>query len=169
MFKLFTLKNTTNTGGGQTGHRVHPGELRVQKDLDTLELPPSTTIEYPDKNDVLNFKITMKPQEGIYKNGAFTFSFKIPTDYPHIAPKVLCETKIYHPNIDTEGNICLNILRDEWKPILTLNSIVYGLQFLFLEPNPDDPLNKEAAELFRKDKYQFEQKVKRTMRGDWYY
>ena len=77
-----------------------------------------------------------------------------------------CVTKVYHPNIDLEGNVCLNILREDWKPglddrqprvstlvyqdsffvsVLTINSIVYGLQYLFLEPNPEDPLNKEAA------------------------
>lgn len=50
--------------------------------------------------------------------------------------------QIYHPNIDLEGNVCLNILREDWKPVLNLQSIVVGLQFLFLEPNPEDPLNK---------------------------
>jgi len=53
--------------------------------------------------------------------------------------------QVYHPNIDLDGNVCLNILREDWKPVLTINAIVYGLQYLFLEPNPDDPLNKEAA------------------------
>ena len=46
--------------------------------------------------------------------------------------QVKCETKVYHPNIDLEGNVCLNILREDWKPVLTINSIVYGLQYLFL-------------------------------------
>lgn len=40
--------------------------------------------------------------------------------------------QVYHPNIDLEGNVCLNILREDWKPVLTINSIVYGLQYLFL-------------------------------------
>lgn len=53
-------------------------------------------------------------------------------NYPHEPPKVKCETKVYHPNIDLEGNVCLNILREDWKPVLTINSIVYGLQYLFL-------------------------------------
>lgn len=57
--------------------------------------------------------------------------------------------QIYHPNIDTEGNVCLNILRDDWKPVLTINSICFGLQFLFSEPNPDDPLNKGMNALRR--------------------
>lgn len=53
-------------------------------------------------------------------------------NYPHEPPKVKCETPVYHPNIDLDGNVCLNILREDWKPVLTINSIVYGLQYLFL-------------------------------------
>jgi ubiquitin-protein ligase len=60
------------------------------------------------------------------------FNFKIGPNYPHEAPKVKCETQVYHPNIDLEGNICLNILREDWKPVLTVNSVIYGLQYLFL-------------------------------------
>lgn len=50
--------------------------------------------------------------------------------------------QVYHPNLDLEGNVCLNILREDWKPVLNLTSVMVGLQYLFLEPNPDDPLNK---------------------------
>lgn len=70
--------------------------------------------------------------QGFYKGGKFTFSFKVGPNYPHEPPKVKCETQVYHPNIDLEGNVCLNILREDWKPVLTINSIVYGLQYLFL-------------------------------------
>jgi ubiquitin-conjugating enzyme E2 M len=40
--------------------------------------------------------------------------------------------QVFHPNIDLDGNICLNILREDWKPVLSISSIIYGLQFLFL-------------------------------------
>lgn len=60
------------------------------------------------------------------------FNFQVGPNYPHEPPKVKCETAVYHPNIDLEGNVCLNILREDWKPVLTVNSIVYGLQYLFL-------------------------------------
>ena len=73
--------------------------------------------------------------QGYYKGGRFAFSFKVNANYPHDAPKVKCETKVYHPNIDLEGNVCLNILREDWKPVLTINAIVYGLQYLFLVSN----------------------------------
>lgn len=62
----------------------------------------------------------------------FALHLKVGPNYPHEPPKVKCETKVYHPNIDLEGNVCLNILREDWKPVLTINSIVYGLQYLFL-------------------------------------
>jgi ubiquitin-protein ligase len=57
-------------------------------------------------------------------------------------------SQIYHPNVDLEGNVCLNILREDWKPVLNLNSIMVGLQYLFLEPNADDPLNKGSPPLY---------------------
>lgn len=76
-----------------------------------------------------------------------------------------CNTKVYHPNINFEGNVCLNILRDEWKPVLDINAVIYGLIYLFYEPNPDDPLNREAAELYRSDKEQFKRVVRRTLQG----
>jgi ubiquitin-conjugating enzyme E2 M len=85
--------------------------------------------------------------------------------YPHEPPKVKCLTKIYHPNIDLDGNVCLNILREDWKPVLDINSVIYGLIYLFYEPNPDDPLNREAAELFRNDPTQFANMVKRSLKG----
>jgi len=56
--------------------------------------------------------------------------------------------QIYHPNVDLEGNVCLNILREDWKPVLNLNSVMVGLQYLFLEPNADDPLNKGTSSCF---------------------
>ena len=57
------------------------------------------------------------------------------------------------------------VFREDWKPVLTVNSIVYGLQYLFLEPNPEDPLNKEAAEVLQSNKRLFEQNVAKSMRG----
>lgn len=84
----------------------------------------------------------------MYKTGSFHFTFAINNNYPHDPPKVKCTQKIYHPNLDHDGNVCLNILREDWKPVLNLNSVMVGLQYLFLEPNADDPLNK--GELFWK-------------------
>ena len=94
----------------------------------------------------MNFKVYIMPDEGFWEGGRFQFSIAIPANYPHEAPKVHCDTKSYHPNLDLEGNVCLNILREEWKPILSVSAVVHGLQFLFLEPNPEDPPEPEEGE-----------------------
>lgn len=54
------------------------------------------------------------------------------TNTQHNKTHTQTQTQVYHPNIDLEGNICLNILREDWKPVLSISSVVYGLQFLFL-------------------------------------
>lgn len=73
--------------------------------------------------------------------------------------------QVYHPNIDFEGHVCLNILRQDWTPVLNLNSVLFGLMTLFLEPNPDDPLNKEAAKLMIEKPSEFERNVRSSLRG----
>jgi ubiquitin-conjugating enzyme E2 M len=80
-------------------------------------------------------------------------------------PKIKCTNKIYHPNIDLEGNVCLNILREDWSPVLNLNSVLIGLNFLFLEPNPNDPLNKDAANVLVKNRALFTKNVRESMKG----
>lgn len=84
--------------------------------------------KFPNPDDILNFTLTIEPDEGMYKGGAFHFSFAINQNFPHDPPKVKCTQKIYHPNIDLEGNVCLNILREDWKPVLNLNAVIVGLQ-----------------------------------------
>ncbi|KAL3841670.1 hypothetical protein ACJMK2_019784 [Sinanodonta woodiana] len=170
MIKLFSLKQQKKDGvdspdkpGSQK--KASAAQLRIQKDINELNLPKTCQMEFPDPDDLLNFKLIICPDEGFYRGGRFVFSFKVGQGYPHDPPKVKCETMVYHPNIDLEGNVCLNILREDWKPVLTINSIVYGLQYLFLEPNPEDPLNKEAAEILQNNRRLFEQNVSKSMRG----
>ena len=85
---------------------------------------------YNGPEDLMNFKITVTPDDGMYKRGVFVFDFKVPKTYPHDPPKVQCETTVFHPNIDMEGHVCLNILREDWKPVLTIQSVIMGLQAL---------------------------------------
>ncbi|CAI9116682.1 OLC1v1017895C3 [Oldenlandia corymbosa var. corymbosa] len=73
--------------------------------------------------------------------------------------------QVYHPNIDLEGNVCLNILREDWKPVLNINTIIYGLFHLFTEPNHEDPLNPDAAAVLRDNPKLFESNVRRAMAG----
>ena len=139
--------------------------LLPQTDIAELDGGKVAKISFPNPNDLSSFDVSVTPDSGYWKSATYHFTFQIPAHYPHSPPKVECNTRIYHPNIDLQGKVCLNILREDWKPVLDINSVIYGLIYLFYEPNPDDPLNHEAAELFRKDVRQFERLVTRTLRG----
>ncbi|KAF9074815.1 ubiquitin-conjugating enzyme/RWD-like protein [Rhodocollybia butyracea] len=183
MIKIWSMKKNEDAATKKKP-KTSAAQIRVQKDLTELDLPSTMKTHFPDPIDLLNFMLTITPDEGqmlllphahdqylnflllgMYKGGAFTFSFAINTNYPHDPPKVKCTQTIYHPNVDLEGNVCLNILREDWKPVLNLNSVMVGLQYLFLEPNADDPLNKEAAQEMSKNRDQFLHNVKSSMRG----
>jgi ubiquitin-conjugating enzyme E2 M len=164
MIKIWSMKKNEDAATKKRP-KTSAAQIRVQKDLTELDLPATMKTDFPDPTDLLNFNLTITPDEGMYKGGAFSFSFTINTNYPHEPPKVKCMQTVYHPNVDLEGNVCLNILREDWKPVLNLNSVMVGLQYLFLEPNADDPLNKEAAEELRKNREQFLYNVKTSMRG----
>mmetsp|Transcript_14076 Transcript_14076/g.24060 ORF Transcript_14076/g.24060 Transcript_14076/m.24060 type:complete len:180 (+) Transcript_14076:294-833(+) len=167
---MFTLKRQVKESqdrkaAGSETSKQSPAELRAQKDISQIDVPPSMKLTFPDPNTIMSFDVAFTPEDGLYTAGTFRFNISIPVDYPHSAPKVKCMTKVYHPNIDMDGNVCLNILRQDWKPVLTLNAVLYGIQLLFSEPNPEDPLNKEAAELMRKNPAAFRQNVLQSVRG----
>jgi ubiquitin-conjugating enzyme E2 M len=112
-----------------------------------------------------NLKVDLTKEECLWKGATYHFTVTVPNNYPHDPPKVHCDTLIYHPNIDLQGNVCLNILRADWKPVLGINTVILGLIFLFIEPNPNDPLNKEASELMRSNEAAFREKVKKSLKG----
>lgn len=145
--------------------KVSAAQIRLQKDITELDLPESVSITFPDPSDFFNFFIRIVPQQGFYKGGAFDFKVEVNNNFPIEPPKIKCLNKIYHPNIDLDGNICLNILREDWSPVLGVNSVLIGLNFLFLEPNPNDPLNKEAANVLVKQRGQFQRNVEKSIRG----
>jgi len=158
-------KKDGGKGGAGGSKKRTPGEIRIQKDIAELDGGKVAKIEFPNPNNLSTFHVSVTPDTGFWKGATYLFTFQIPDHYPHTPPKVHCETRIYHPNINLEGKVCLNILREDWKPVLDINAVIYGLIYLFYEPNPDDPLNHEAAELFRRDVNQFQRLVDRTLRG----
>ncbi|KAL6537989.1 CAAX prenyl protease [Orobanche gracilis] len=78
---------------------------------------------------------------------------------------VQCKTKVYHSNIDLEGNVCLNTLCEDWKPVLKFGTTIYGLYHLFTEPNHEEPLNLDAAAVLRHNPKLFESNVWWAMSG----
>ncbi len=140
---------------------------RVSKDYaSTLrQLDANMSIAACDEEKMDSFRIAITPNEGLWKGATFHFSLEIPEDYPIAPPKVRCLTKVYHPNLSYKGGVCLNILKDDYSPVLSLKHIVFGLSFLFYEPNFDDPLNHGPAQMGMKSMKLFEINVSKSLRG----
>lgn len=93
--------------------------------------------------------IVTGPNDSPFEGGLFKLELFLPEDYPMSAPKVRFITKIYHPNIDRLGRICLDILKDKWSPALQIRTVLLSIQALLSAPNPDDPLANDVAELWK--------------------
>ena len=116
----------------------------------------------------LHIIIVPNSQRSIYRNSRITFSYNVTDKYPIEPPEVKCLNKILHPNIDKNGNVCLNLLREGWKPIYELHTIIVGLLHLMESIKAGDlekPLDSDAADLMNRDIKEFEKVVQETIKG----
>lgn len=139
-------------------HKANSAQVRLTKDLEEA-INNGDKISIPDQNNIQRFHVTVQPTVGFWRGGKFIFEFNIPDNWPIDPPNVKCLTKVWHPNIDEDGPVCLNLLRDNYLPVITISTFVEAIYFLFNEPNPNSPLNVEAANMFQKNKTQFQEKV----------
>ncbi|XP_058807924.1 NEDD8-conjugating enzyme UBE2F-like [Phymastichus coffea] len=151
------------------GKRISIRDKLLIKEAQEMEqnLPSNCKVTFNDPHCLHEFDLLIVPDEGYWSGGYFHFLITVPEDYNIIPPTVKCLTKLWHPNINEDGQVCLSILRQSsidgmgWAPTRKLKDIVWGLCSLFSDLlNFDDPLNKEAADMFSKDKELFYIKVK---------
>jgi ubiquitin-conjugating enzyme E2 C len=123
---------------------------RLQSELLTLMMSKTPGISaFPESDNMLRWIATIKgPEETVYDGLSYKLIFEFPLSYPYTAPSVRFETPIFHPNVDLNGAICLDILKDKWSAIYNVTTVLLSLQSLLGEPNNDSPLNNEAAGLW---------------------
>lgn len=139
------IKVNTNTANMSSLPR------RIIKETQRLMQEPVPGINaIPDENNARYFHVIVTgPNDSPFEGGVFKLELFLPEDYPMSAPKVRFITKIYHPNIDRLGRICLDVLKDKWSPALQIRTILLSIQALLSAPNPDDPLANDVAELWK--------------------
>ncbi|KAL6182673.1 hypothetical protein ACLB2K_044088 [Fragaria x ananassa] len=87
-----------------------------------------------------------------YEGGTFQIDISLPDAYPFEPPKMQFTTKVWHPNISSQsGAICLDILKDQWSPALTLKTALLSVQALLSAPQPDDPQDAVVAQQYLRD------------------
>jgi len=129
---------------------------RIIKETQRLISEPAPGISAsPSESNLRYFNVMiLGPQQSCYEGGAFKLELFLPEDYPMAAPKVRFLTKIYHPNIDKLGRICLDILKDKWSPALQIRTVLLSIQALLSAPNPDDPLADNIAKEWKDNEAQ---------------
>merc|ERR1712224_145924 len=132
------------------------GPRRIIKETQRLMSEPAPGISAsPSETNLRYFNVMiLGPVQSPYEGGAYKLELFLPEEYPMAAPKVRFLTKIYHPNIDKLGRICLDILKDKWSPALQIRTVLLSIQALLSSPNPDDPLDNSVAEVWLKNEAQ---------------
>ena len=135
---------------------------RITKEIADLrkDAPDNCSAGPRGENMYLWDAVIMGPSDTPFAGGVFKLEIFFPTDYPFKPPKVLFTTKIYHPNISTQGAICLDILKDQWSPALTVSKVLLSICSLLSDPNPKDPLMPEIADEYMSNKTQYETNAK---------
>lgn len=128
---------------------------RIQQELKELQDNPVENCSAgPVGKDMTHWRATIFGPEGTpYHGGIFYLDVKFTSEYPFKPPKIYFITPIYHCNINKQGGICLDILKDQqWSPALTISRVLLSICSLMADCNPNDPLVPEIADLYVKNR-----------------
>ncbi|CAJ0565866.1 unnamed protein product, partial [Mesorhabditis spiculigera] len=99
----------------------------------------------------------------IWENGLYKLRMTFKDDYPSTPPKCKFEPPLFHPNVYPSGTVCLSLLDEnkDWKPSITIKQLLVGIQDLLTNPNPDDPAQAEAYQIYCQNRVEYEKRVRR--------
>ncbi|XP_027286482.1 ubiquitin-conjugating enzyme E2 S isoform X2 [Cricetulus griseus] len=121
----------------------------VYKEVTTLTADPPDGIKvFPNEEDLTDLQVTIEGPEGTpYAGGLFRMKLLLGKDFPASPPKGYFLTKIFHPNVGANGEICVNVLKRDWTAELGIRHVLLTIKCLLIHPNPESALNEEAGRL----------------------
>ncbi|XP_029481812.2 ubiquitin-conjugating enzyme E2 E1-like [Oncorhynchus nerka] len=135
-------KRESKASMSKTSKLLSTSAKRIQKELADITLdPPPNCSAGPKGDNIYEWRSTiLGPPGSVYEGGVFFLDIAFTPDYPFKPPKVTFRTRIYHCNINSQGVICLDILKDNWSPALTISKVLLSICSLLTDCNPADPL-----------------------------
>lgn len=122
-----------------------------------------------DNKNINKMSIIIKgPKDSPYENGLFLLIIELTDNYPFSPPHIKFGSKILHPNISKDGKICVDIFGNKWSAALTISKVLLSLSSLLVDPNPDSPLNSDIAEIYKDNRIQYNEKVKKHTKENTY-
>lgn len=134
----------------QNMENLNPQVLRlIGKEIQSLKMESMEGISVVlDDKDMTRVEAVIEgPADTPYFGGKFRVKLSIGKDFPAAPPKGFFLTKIFHPNVSSKGEICVNTLKKDWKSDLGLKHILLTIKCLLIVPNPESALNEEAGKL----------------------
>ncbi|XP_061103195.1 ubiquitin-conjugating enzyme E2 S isoform X1 [Conger conger] len=144
-----TVRNTNSNV-----ENLPPQVLRlVYKEVTALAADPPEGIKiYPSEEDITELHTAIEGPEGTpFAGGIFRMRLVLGKDFPAAPPKGYFLTKIFHPNVGHKGEICVNVLKRDWRAELGLRHVLLTIKCLLIHPNPESALNEEAGRLLLED------------------
>ena len=130
--------------------------------------PPTGVAGSPlDSNIMVWQAVIFGPDDTPWEGGAFKMALEFTEEYPNKAPNVRFLTKLFHPNIYNDGQICLDILQNQWSPIYDISAILTSIQSLLCDPNPASPANSEASRLYNENRREYNRRVRQVVEQSW--
>lgn len=125
---------------------------------------------FPDQDNIFEWDaVIYGPPDTVWEGGIFILKIFFNDDYPNKPPKVVFKTKMFHPNIYDNGNICLDVLDNKWNPMYDTCAILISIRSLLSDPNTSSPANVPASKLFNEDMKSYNQKVREIVQLSWEY
>jgi ubiquitin-conjugating enzyme E2 D len=130
---------------------------RLKNEWQKLKDDPLDNISAgPINKDFYNWEANIiGPSNSVYQGAIFHLTLNIPENYPFKPPKIKFTTPIYHPNINKFGDICLDTITTNWSPIMSIGKVLLSICSLLTDPNPDDPLEPQIAELYKNNRAEY--------------
>ncbi|KAL9646214.1 hypothetical protein ABK040_008087 [Willaertia magna] len=138
-------------------------QKRIMKDLANLQQNGLEGVEAgPVGEDIFTWDAYIEGPTGTpYEGGKWKLKIQFPVDYPFTSPKIHFVTPIYHPNVNTDGKICLNILDKEWNPAVNISQVLDTIKILIREPNPESAVLPSIGKLYETNREAFNEEAKR--------
>lgn len=138
------------------------------KDLRKMQNDPPSGVTAAPLHELFTWQaVIFGPDDTPWEGGTFNLVIRFAEDYPSKPPDVRFVSSLFHPNIYTDGKICLDILQAQWTPSYDVAAILASIQSLLCDPNPNSPANSEAARLFTENRREYNRRVRECVEQSW--
>lgn len=160
---FYSTLNQVNIVSFDYNNMLNIAKLRLMSDLKVIMEQPADGVSASpiDEKNIMSWCATIfGPDETSWEGGIFSLHMQFSAEYPVSPPVVKFTCPMFHPNIYSDGNLCLDLIAENWSPIYSVNSILVAIRSLLTDPNCNSPANPEAADIYLKDRKLYERRVR---------